>query len=79
MGPKTGSMTSFLNEQGSVFYSVTRPLCLPVPSSQEIYIQLGAAIFNLLRGIPEKDYEKAFKDWIKRLRLTVYLSKEGLQ
>ena len=33
--------------------------------------KLGATLFNLLRDIPEKDYEKAFKDWIKRLRLCV--------
>ena len=33
--------------------------------------QMLGATLNLLRDIPEKDYEKAFKDWIKRLRLCV--------
>ena len=26
--------------------------------------KFGAAIVTLLRGLPQKDYEKAFKDWI---------------
>ena len=31
--------------------------------------KLGAATFILLGGVPEKDYEKAFREWIKRLKL----------
>ena len=30
---------------------------------------LGSAIFQCLNSIPRKDYENAFKDWIKRLKL----------
>ena len=33
---------------------------------------LGSAIFQCLNSIPRKDYENAFKIWIKRLKL--YLS-----
>ena len=30
---------------------------------------LGSAIFQCLNSIPQKDYENAFKNWIKRLKL----------
>ena len=30
---------------------------------------LGSAIFQCLKSIPRKDYENAFKNWIKRLKL----------
>ena len=30
-----------------------------------------AKSLNLLRGIPQKDYEKVFKDWIKSLKICV--------
>ena len=30
---------------------------------------LGSAIFQCLNSIPRKDYENAFKNWIKRLKL----------
>ena len=29
----------------------------------------GLAIFHCLNGIPRKDYENAFKNWIKRLKI----------
>ena len=32
---------------------------------------LGASTFNLLRGVPEKDYEKAFKGWSEKLKLCI--------
>ena len=32
---------------------------------------LGSAIFQCLNSIPRKDYENAFKNWIKRLKLCV--------
>ena len=35
--------------------------------------KLGAATFDLLRGVPEKHYEKAFNDWVKRFKLCVSL------
>ena len=41
--------------------------------------KLGAATFDLLRGVPKKDNEKAFKYWIEGLKLCifVYLWKES--
>ena len=33
--------------------------------------QLGSAIFQCLKGIPREDYENAFKNWIKRLKLCI--------
>ena len=30
---------------------------------------LGSGIFQCLNSIPRKDYESAFKNWIKRLQL----------
>ena len=39
--------------------------------------KLGVSILNLLRGIPQKDYEKVFKDWIKNLKF-VYLWRDGI-
>ena len=50
-----------------------------LPSSQEKSCwqkytsrqKLGVSILNLLRGIPQKDYEKVFKDWIKNLKICV--------
>ena len=32
---------------------------------------LGLAIFQCLNSIPRKDYENAFENWIKRLKLCV--------
>ena len=32
---------------------------------------LGSAIFQCLNSIPRKDYENAFENWIKRLKLCV--------
>ena len=32
---------------------------------------LGSAIFQCLKGIHRKDYETAFKNWIKRLKLCI--------
>ena len=37
---------------------------------------LGSAIFQFLNSIPRKDYENAFKNWIKRLKLCVSNSGE---
>ena len=39
----------------------------------EIYPRqkLGVSILNPLRGIPQKDYEKVFKNWIKNLKICV--------
>ena len=33
---------------------------------------LGSAIFQCLNSIPQKDYENAFENWIKRLKLCAY-------
>ena len=33
---------------------------------------LGSAIFQCLNSIPRKDYENAFENWIKRLKLCEY-------
>ena len=32
---------------------------------------LGSAIFQCLKGIPRNDYENAFKNWIKRLKMCI--------
>ena len=70
-----GSLTLFLKAQG--IYVLEHPLYSPylglcdfflLPrlknklAGRKIYIWL----FNLLRDIPENDYEKGFKDWIKK-------------
>ena len=34
---------------------------------------LGLAIFQCLNSIPRKDYESAFKNWIKRLKLVYHM------
>ena len=34
-------------------------------------LYLGLAIFQCLNSIPRKDYENAFENWIKRLKLCV--------
>ena len=84
-------MTSFLNEQGDYFlehppYSpYIAPCdfllfhCLKKNLAGRKYTscqKLGAATFDLFRGVPEKDYEKAFKDWIKRLKLRISVEGE---
>ena len=38
--------------------------------------KLGTATFDL-RVVPEKDYEKAFKDWIKKLKLCISVKGEN--
>ena len=38
--------------------------------------KLGAVTFDLLGGVPEYDYDKAFKNRIKRLKLCVSLKGE---
>ena len=85
---KARSMTSFLKEQGDYFLEhppyfpdIAACDCFLFPRLKKNLAgrnntscqKLGAAILNLTRGIPEKDYEKAFKDWIKRLKLCISL------
>ena len=88
---KAGSVTSFLKEQGVyvlehppyspdlapcdffLFPRLKKKLAGRKYTSRQ---KLGAAIFNLLRDIPEKDYEKAFKNLIKRLKLCVSVKGE---
>ena len=38
-------------------------------SKYQMLKNLGSAIFQCLNSIPQKDYENAFKNWNKRLKL----------
>ena len=39
---------------------------------------LGSGVYQCLMGIPIKDYERAFQQWIKRLKLCIYKKKSIL-
>ena len=39
-------------------------------------LYLGSALFQYLHSIPTKDYESAFKNWIRRLKLCISIGGE---
>ena len=83
---KVGSVASLLERTGGLcsrtftLFPWSSPLWLfSLPSSQEKSCwqkytsrqKLCISILNLLRGIPQKDYEEVFKNWIKNLKICV--------
>ena len=79
---KAGSKTSFFNKLGDyllehppyspyiatcVFFLIPRLKKNLAGRKYTSPQKFGAATFDLFRGVPETDYEKALKDWIKRL------------